>query len=183
MNMKRAAFSLFGLALIAFLVVAGPALLPVAHAGQAINNGSVSGSYTFEFEGSDPNPNFAHIASVGLANFDGVGNISGNFTTVAVQHCCITGTTSPTPFQTTIQTGTFTGTYNVNPDGTATVQFVATTTINPDNLVVTSTVNLVAGFSGDFKRFKFVQIGDSSDPRGEDLPQVATSGRGEKVSR
>jgi len=149
MNMKRLAFLVLVLGVIAFAAAKGPMLLPVAHAGAAIDNGSVSGSYTIEFEGSDPVINSTQ-AAVGLANFDGAGNITGSFTNVHRQPVPIPGTTADT----TIQTGTFTGTYNVNPDGTATVNFTETVTLNPGNVQGTNTVTLVAGFSGDFKRFK-----------------------------
>ena len=179
--MKRLTVLLFALLVILGLAVVGSkgrTLLPVVHAQQAIDNGSVSGAYTFEFEGIDPVSSSAR-GGVGVANFDGAGNISGSYTRVGRDPVPSPGTGA----QTTIETGTFTGTYNVNPDATVTIQFTETGTLNPGNVAVTKTRNLAGGFSGDFKRFKIVDTGESSDPTGNDLPGHVDVGRGEKVSR
>jgi hypothetical protein len=164
------------LAVAAFLVVRGPGLPSVAHADGVIDNSSVSGAYTFEFEGSDPVFSSAR-GGVGVANFDGAGNVSGSYTRVGRDP-------APGPTgQTTVETGTFTGTYNVNPDATVTIQFTETGILNPGNVAVTKTKNVAGGFSDDFKRFKFVDTGESSDPTGNNLPGHVNVGRGEKVSR
>lgn len=173
--MKKYAFLVLMFGMVAF-VATGPLPPSVAHAGGVIDNSSVSGSYTFEFEGIDPVFSSAR-GGVGVANFDGAGNISGSYTRVGRDP-------APGPSgQTTIETGTFTGTYNMNPDATVTIQFTETGTLNPGNVAVTKTKNLVGGFSGDFKRFKIVDTGDSSDPTGNSLPGHVSVGRGEKVSR
>lgn len=181
--MRRVAFSLSVLVVVAFLVVRGSALLPGAHAAPAIGNASVSGSYTFEFQGVNPisvNNLQSVTAAVGVVNFDGAGNVTGSFTSIHAQACCITGTTTTT----TIQTGTFLGTYSVNPDGTANVAFTVMALLNPGNVAVSDNVQLVAGFSGDFKRFTFVQTFQSdATNNGAPLPDSVVSGRGEKVSR
>ncbi|SRR5216683_2037937 len=181
--MKRAAFGLLALVVVGFLVAKGSALLPLAHAGPPIDNSSVSGSYSFEFQGVNPisvNNLPSEHAAVGVINFDGAGNLTGSFIQVHVQACCMIGATTTS----TIETGTLRGTYAVNPDGTATMDFMVTATLNPGNVSGTSEAKLAAAFSGDFKRAKFIQTFQSDATNdAAPLPDSVVSGRAEKLSR
>jgi len=77
-----------------------------ARAGQS---GSLKGSYGFQLNNS-PLP----AGTIGVANFDGAGNISASFTFVGV------GTD---PSQPPVANGTLTGTYSINADGSGTINF------------------------------------------------------------
>ncbi|HLJ48872.1 MAG TPA: hypothetical protein VKU01_22810 [Bryobacteraceae bacterium] len=79
-----------------------------ARAAQA---GPLNGSYALELN-SAPNPN----GTVGVLNFDGNGNVTLSFTSVAPGRDDTTG-------QMPVTTGSLTGTYSTNPDGTGSITF------------------------------------------------------------
>ena len=73
--------------------------------------GSPNGSYGFQLNNS-PIP----AGTIGVANFDGAGNVAVSYTSVDV------GTD---PNQPPVMSGTLTGTYSTNPDGSGTINFPA----------------------------------------------------------
>ena len=73
--------------------------------------GSPKGSYGFQLNNS-PLP----AGTIGVANFDGAGNVAVSFTSVGV---------GKDPSQPPVMTGTLTGTYSINPDGSGTINFPA----------------------------------------------------------
>jgi hypothetical protein len=79
-----------------------------ARAGQS---GSLKGSYGFQLNNS-PLP----AGTIGVANFDGAGNVAVSFTSVGV---------GIDPSQPPISRGTLTGIYSTNPDGSGTINFPA----------------------------------------------------------
>ena len=79
-----------------------------ARAAQA---GPLIGSYALELN-SSPNPN----GTVGVLNFDGTGNVTLSFTTVAPGQDDTTG-------QMPVTTGSLSGTYSANSDGTGSIAF------------------------------------------------------------
>ena len=116
--MRRIALPLLVLGIVAVLGFKGSALLPDVRAAQWVSNPSVSGSYNFDFQGVNPISvgNLPSVgAAVGVVNFDGAGHLTGRFTLVNAQACCITGATTTS----TITTGTFTGTYTMTLDAMA----------------------------------------------------------------
>ena len=183
--MKRWARPIVVLA-VAALVTVGAPVGPGAHAA-VVGTSSVSGEYTFELQGENPisvNNLPSRTAFVGIVTFDGAGGVTGSATGIHAQFCCVTGTSSTTPEQVLSETGTFTGTYVVNPDHTALLDFTIVATLNPGNVPVTEEIKLAAAFSADFKRFKFIQTFQSDATNGNaPLPDSILSGRGEKVTR
>jgi hypothetical protein len=93
--------------------VGGANLAQAAFSGtaRAAYTGAPNGAYGFLGAQS---PNVA--ASVGVATFDGAGNVTMSLTYVAP------GGSSPQPF---LLSGTRTGTYSLNPDGSGTMNFPA----------------------------------------------------------
>jgi hypothetical protein len=81
-----------------------------ARAGQA---SSLNGSYGFQLNNS-PVPN----GTLGVMSFDAAGNVAMSFTSVAVGKDDTSG-------QAPVSTGTLTGTYSINPDGSGTITFPA----------------------------------------------------------
>jgi hypothetical protein len=79
-----------------------------ARAGQS---GSLKGSYGFQLNNS-PLP----AGTIGVANFDGAGNVAVSFTSAGV---------GSDPSQPPVSRGTLTGTYSTNPDGSGTINFPA----------------------------------------------------------
>jgi hypothetical protein len=88
--------------------IGGIVISGVARAAQA---GSVKGSYGFQLNNS-PVP----AGTIGVANFDGKGNVAVSFTSVGV---------GSDPNQPPVMSGTLTGTYSTNPDGSGTISFPA----------------------------------------------------------
>jgi hypothetical protein len=94
----------------------------ISGAARVASPGPVHGSYGYQLD-STPNPR----SSLGTINLDGAGNASVALTQIDV---------SPSGAQPPVQSGTVTGIYTLNPDGTGivdltssgagTVQFVAT---------------------------------------------------------
>jgi|SRR5579864_4493671 len=83
----------------------------ISGVARAAYNGSLNGSYGFQFTNS-PIP----AASVGVASFDGAGNVTQSLTFVGI---------SGTVGQPSLFTGTQTGTYSLNSDGSGEMKFVA----------------------------------------------------------
>jgi len=96
------------------LLCAWALLLPAPAA--AFDSSSISGSYAFQFNKFGTCPNLQTI--VGLFTFDGAGNVSGKFT----QYSSNKGGAGPK-----VSTGTATGTYTVNPDGTGRINLTSPT--------------------------------------------------------
>jgi hypothetical protein len=88
--------------------VSGEVITGVARAAYA---GLLTGSYGFQLNNS-PIP----AGTIGVADFDGAGNVTVSFTSVGV------GTD---PNQPPAMSGTLTGTYSTNPDGSGTMNFPA----------------------------------------------------------
>jgi hypothetical protein len=78
---------------------------------RAAHAGSLKGSYGLQFTNS-PSP----AGTVGVASFDGAGNVAESLTFVGL---------SGTSGQPSIFTGTNTGTYSINPDGSGTFNLTA----------------------------------------------------------
>jgi len=83
----------------------------ISGVARAAQTGSPNGSYGFQFTNS-PTPG----GSVGVASFDGAGNVSESFTFVG-----LTGTSG----QPAVFSGKQTGTYSMNPDGSGTINLEA----------------------------------------------------------
>jgi hypothetical protein len=77
---------------------------------RAASAGPVQGSFGFQLNNS-PVP----AASIGVANFDGAGNVAVSYTSVGV---------GQDPNQPPVSSGTLTGTYSLNPDGSGTMDLV-----------------------------------------------------------
>jgi hypothetical protein len=92
---------------------------------RALSPALPSGSYGFQFTKS-PSPE----GIVGVINFDGAGNLTGSFTDVS-------GNDSNQP----LVTGTFTGTYTPNPDGTGTMNIA----VDPSTTVTLAAVSTDSG--------------------------------------
>jgi hypothetical protein len=88
--------------------VSGEVITGVARAAYV---GLLTGSYGFQLNNS-PIP----AGTIGVADFDGAGNVTVSFTSVGV------GTD---PSQPPVMSGTLTGTYSTNPDGSGTMNFPA----------------------------------------------------------
>src|SRR6185437_9016865 len=108
------------------LLCAWALLLPAPAA--AFDNSSVSGSYAFQFNKFGTCPNLQAI--VGLFTFDGTGNVNGKFT----QYSSNKGGAGPK-----VSTGTATGTYSVNSDGTGRINFTS-----PDTVTFAFTIDSTA---------------------------------------
>ncbi len=78
---------------------------------RAAHPGSLKGSYAFELNNS-PIP----AVTLGVMSFDGAGAATVSFTSVGV---------GKDPSQPPVMTGTFTGTYSINPDGSGTMNLAA----------------------------------------------------------
>ena len=78
---------------------------------RAAHSGSLNGSYGFQLNNS-PIP----AGTIGVAHFDGAGNVAVLFTSVDV---------GSDPSQPPVMSGTLTGTYSTNPDGSGTINFPA----------------------------------------------------------
>lgn len=98
------------------LLCAWVLLLPAPAA--AFDVTSISGNYAFQFNKFGTCPNLSVI--VGLFTFDGAGNVSGTFT----QYSSNKGGTGPK-----VSTGTATGTYTVNSDGTGRINLTSPNTV------------------------------------------------------
>jgi hypothetical protein len=89
---------------------------------------SLSGSFGFLIDAAFvDNLSHAGFSLLGVLNFDGAGNVSGTYT--AEQ-----GVTSSQPAQTA--TGTFTGSYSSNPDGTGTISIALDNGVNANVAMV-----------------------------------------------
>lgn len=108
------------------LLCAWTLLLPTPAA--AFDNSSISGSYAFQFNKFGTCPNLQAI--VGLFTFDGAGNVSGKLT----QYSSNKGGTGPK-----VSTGTATGTYTVNSDGTGGINLTS-----PDTVTFAFTIDSTA---------------------------------------
>lgn len=124
---------------------------------------AITGNYTFEISGHDPLCNCS-TGGVGVASFDSAGNVTGTFTQVHVDPTL-------TPPARVILSASMTGTYTMNPDGTVKIDLTLPALGN--------TITLIAGFSANLDRFRFVQTSDSSQPDG--LPTDVITGRGERI--
>jgi len=98
------------------LLCAWVLLMPAPAA--AFDNSSISGNYAFQFNKFGTCPNLEVI--VGLFTFDGGGNVSGKFT----QYSSNKGGAGPK-----VSTGTATGTYTVNSDGTGRIHLTSPDTV------------------------------------------------------
>jgi hypothetical protein len=98
------------------LLCAWVLLLPAPAA--AFDNSRISGSYAFQLNKFGTCPNLAAI--VGLFTFDGAGNASGKFTNYS---------SNQEGAGPKVSTGTATGTYTVNSDGTGKINFTSPDTV------------------------------------------------------
>jgi len=82
---------------------------PMAFAqSPAFNNGSLKGSYSFLVAEWTSSSSVSAFNSLGVMTFDGAGNLSGSYTA---------------NFAGTVVTGTFSGTYSVNSNGTGSMSY------------------------------------------------------------
>jgi hypothetical protein len=88
--------------------ISGSVASGFARAGQS---GTLKGSYGFQLNNS-PLP----AGTIGVATFDGAGNVAVSFTSVGV---------GSDPSQPPVMSGTLTGTYSTKPDGSGTINFPA----------------------------------------------------------
>ncbi len=93
----------------AYLLV-GPKVSRVSAAGCSV--ASFNGQYGFLINTWTADPTIGASATTGVASGDGLGNISGSFTSFNA---------NAVP---TVQTGTFTGTYSVNPNCTGSISTI-----------------------------------------------------------
>lgn len=93
------------------------ALLQPAPAA-AFDVSNISGSYAFQFNKFGTCPNLE--VKVGLFTFDGAGNVSGTFTNYS---------SNKMGAGPKVSTGTATGTYTVNSDGTGSIHFTTPNTV------------------------------------------------------
>lgn len=93
-----------------------PLNVNVAGSGPAVTSVAPTGSFGFLLNASYIDPsNYNGAAMLGVMNFDGAGNVTGSYTLHG-------GATGPGPDQAAqTRTGTFTGSYSSNPDGTGSV--------------------------------------------------------------
>ena len=119
----------FGLAVVVILTCAAMAVPMALAQAPAYNNGSLKGSYGFLIAQWTSSPSESAFNSLGVMTFDGAGNLSGSFTTNAGG---------------TVITGTFSGTYSVNSNGTGSMSFEITGygTVTNAFVVDASTKNL-----------------------------------------
>lgn len=105
-----------------------------AHAQRSFSTASIRGSYATSYSVALPNPSgpTQYLSGTGVYQADGVGHLTGQETTNTNGQVC---------------SGTMTGTYTVNPDGTGTVSvtFTATTPGCPDVSFQQSLVILDSG--------------------------------------
>jgi hypothetical protein len=87
---------------------------PASSAG--FSNSSLSGSYGFQFNKFGTCPNVEVV--IGVFNFDGAGNVTGSFTKYDSNK------------QPKVSTGSASGTYAVNSDGTGHINFASPDSVN-----------------------------------------------------
>jgi hypothetical protein len=121
-------------ALICAWVVMRPA--PAA----AFDIGSLSGSYAFQFNKFGTCQNIQ--AAVGVFSFDGAGNVSASFTKYNSYKWSTRGPK--------INSGTASGTYTVNSDGTGTINFTS-----PDTVTFAFAIDSTAAAA---QRLEFINI-------------------------
>ncbi len=100
-----------------FVVIA---LALFAHA--SFNNASLKGGYSFLFDRWTADVNMNQEGTIGIMTFDGAGNVTASFTSISGG---------------VVQTGTASGTYTVNSNGTGAITF--TTGSNPPHFAITLT--------------------------------------------
>jgi len=81
-------------------------VLALSAQGASFSNASLQGTYSHLTNRWTADPTDVQLARVGIITFDGAGNVTNSFTEI------INGN---------VVTGTLSGTYSVNPDGTATI--------------------------------------------------------------
>jgi hypothetical protein len=171
--MKRLGILLVVLGATALLVgsQAAPALRGNAAAAGGIGNGSVHGIYAFSASIHDPNGQEG--AAVASMVFDGAGHVSGRYS--LTQRGCPSTTDCG---QTTVIQAPYAGTYNVQSDGSASLEICITL---PSSLEVKTTFE--GAFSNAFKTVKLVETqlaSNCTDALLMPQPNV-TSGTAEKL--